>query len=200
MENKKRRLQPLYDAFESACAAYKHDAACRKGCSFCCSDAGGIHITTLEGLVIRERIAELSRPQQLTVKKKLAADMRRREQQKPSACPFLMKNRACMIYTERPFACRRIYSLQICSKNQHPMLNRQVMELGQETIDKLQELDENGYSGHLSYILHMFETPAFLNSYLAGEYDPESIMDFGKSHGIIINKVMVQGKKEKPGA
>jgi Fe-S-cluster containining protein len=53
----------------------------------------------------------LPRPRQVAVNKKLAADMKQREQKKTSACPFLMKNRACMIYDVRPFACRRIYSL-----------------------------------------------------------------------------------------
>ena len=192
MEAKKSRLQAIYDDFETAAAPYKTEAACGKGCAFCCSDAGSIHITTLEGLVIRDRINRLPRPRQVAVDKKLAADMKQREQKKPSACPFLMKNRACMIYDVRPFACRRIYSLNVCSRDQHPVLSRQVMAKGDEAIRALQQLDDSGYSGHLSYILYMLDTPAFLNAYLAGEYRPEAVMAFGKSHGIIINRVMGQ--------
>ena len=190
MEEKIRHLQPIYDAFEAAAAPYKADAACAKGCAFCCTDAGSIHITTLEGLVIRRRIEQLPRSRQVTVKKSLTADMKRRERTQPSACPLLMKNRACMIYDQRPFACRRIYSLKTCSANQHPVLSKQVMALGDGAIRKLQQLDATGYSGHLAYILHMLATPAFLNTYLAGDHRPEEIMQFGKSHGIVINRII----------
>lgn len=190
MQDKKNKLMPIYDAFEAAATDFKKDAACEKGCAFCCSDAGSIHITTLEGLVISEQIESLPRPRRVALKKGLKADMRRREQEKPSACPFLLKNRSCMIYSVRPFACRRIYSLEVCSPAQHPVLSRQVMELGDQTIRSLQTLDDTGYSGHISYILHMLDTPAFLKPYLAGEYQPETVMAFGKTHGIIINRVV----------
>jgi Fe-S-cluster containining protein len=141
MERKKNGLQAIYDDFENAAAPYKTEAACGKGCAFCCTDAGGIHITTLEGLVIRDRINQLPRARQVAVKKALATDIRRREQKKNSACPLLMKNRACMLYAWRPFACRRIYSLKVCSQDQHPLIHRQVMVLGDEAISALQQLD-----------------------------------------------------------
>lgn len=192
MEEKKQRLQRIYDDFENDAAPYKAQAACAKGCAFCCSDAGSIHITTLEGLAIRGRINRYPRPRQVAVERKLAADMRQRERKNPSACPFLMKNRACMIYDVRPFSCRRIYSLAVCSRDRHPVISRQVMARGDEAIRALQLLDDNGYSGHLSYILHMLNTPAFLSVYLAGEYRPEAVMAFGKTHGIAINRIMGQ--------
>jgi hypothetical protein len=191
MEEKIQRLQPIYDEFATLVDPFTAEAACGKGCAFCCSDAGSIHITTLEGLVIRERIERLPRARQVAVKKSLAADMKRRERNQPSACPLLMKNRACMIYDRRPFACRRIYSLKVCSPNQHPVLSKQVMAFGDDTIRKLQQLDDTGYSGHLAYILHMLEAPAFLKTYLAGKHRPEEIMQFGKSHGILINRMVV---------
>lgn len=196
MQAKKSRLQAIYDDFEIAAAPYKTEAVCGKGCAYCCTDAGSIHITTLEGLVIRDRIAVMPRPRQVAVKKALAADMKRREQQKPSACPFLMKNRICMIYDRRPFACRRIYSLKVCSRDQHPLLSRQVMQKGDEIIRALQLLDDSGYSGHLSYILRMLDTPAFIATYLAGQYRPEAVMDFGKIHGIVVNRLVAQAATE----
>jgi hypothetical protein len=192
MEDKKNRLQTIYNDFESAAAPYKSEAACGKGCAFCCTDAGSIHITTLEGLVIRDRIHRLPRPRQVALNRKLAADMKQRERKKPSACPFLMKNQACMIYDVRPFACRRIYSLKICSRDQHPVLSRRVMAKGDETIRALQQLDDSGYSGHLSYVLHMLDASAFRSVYLAGDYRPEAVMVFGKAHGIIINRIVRQ--------
>ena len=144
----------------------------------------------MEGLAIRAGIDRLPRSRQVNVNKALAADMKRRERGQRSVCPLLMKNRACMIYEQRPFACRRIYSLKTCGPNQHPILSKQAMALGDDAIRKLQQLDATGYSGHLSYILHMLATPAFVNTYLAGDHRPEEIMQFGKSHGIVINRMM----------
>jgi len=190
MEEKTNQLQPIYDEFKAAADPYKTEAVCAKGCAFCCTDAGSIHITTLEGLVVRDCIDRLPRGRQVAVKKALAADIKRRERNQPSACPLLMKNRACMIYDQRPFACRRIYSLKTCSPDQHPVLSKQVMTLGDQAIRALQQLDATGYSGHLSYILYMLATPAFLNTYLSGDHRPEEIMQFGKSHGIVINQIM----------
>ena len=193
MEEKKKKLPEIYDVFEAAAAEYKDEAVCQKGCAFCCRDAGSIDITTLEGLAILDRMAGLPRSRRIAIKKGLDADMRRREQKKPSACPFLMKNQNCTIYDVRPFACRRIYSLKACGGAQHPVVSRQAMALGDRTIRSLQLLDETGYSGHLSYILHMLETPAFYETYLVGEYHPEAVMAFGKTHGIIINRVVTGG-------
>jgi Fe-S-cluster containining protein len=192
MRTKKNRLQAIYAGFETQAADYKQAAACKKGCAFCCTDAGSIHVTTLEGLAIRECVDALPRSRQVVLKKALAADMKRRERGKSSPCPFLMKNRACAIYAVRPFACRRIYSLKTCSRKQHPVISRRVMDLGDAAIRQLQELDDAGYSGHLSYILHMLDVPAFANTYLAGDYRPEEIMQFGKSHGIVINRLAGQ--------
>ncbi len=102
-----------------------------------------------------------------------------------------MKNNACMIYEVRPFSCRRIYSAHVCSRTNPPMVNRQVMAAADQSIKALQQLDINGYSGHLSFILYMLSTPAFLDTYKKGEFKPEEIMEFGKAHKIAINKMMI---------
>jgi hypothetical protein len=38
-----------------------------------------------------------------------------------------------------------------------------------------------------SFILHLLDKPEFRKLYMAGGFDPGQIMEFGKSHGIIIN-------------
>ena len=98
-----------------------------------------------------------------------------------------MKTKACLIYPIRPLACRRIYSLHRCSQEQPPVLNRQVMRIAADTIADLQRLDANGYSGHLSFILHMLAAPRFMAVYTSGGFKPEEIMAFGKSHRIVVN-------------
>jgi len=189
MKQSKDTLLSIYNDFEERVAAYKTDAACKKGCAYCCTDAGSIDITTMEGLIIRDTVARMPRPRRKALNKSLAKDMKKRESGQPSSCPFLMKNMACMIYAIRPFICRRVYSTRICSQEMPPMLNRKVMDIADRTIKELQDLDRTGYSGHLSYILYMLDQPKFLNTYLAGDIKPEEIVEFGKRHGILINRM-----------
>jgi uncharacterized protein len=189
MQDRLKALEDIYHSFEQATAALRSQAACTKGCAYCCTDAGRIDGTTLEGLRIRAHIAKLPRPRQISLKKALKRDMQKREAGAPSPCPFLMKTKACLIYPVRPLTCRRIYSLHRCSGEQPPVLSRQVMAMADDAIAALQRLDANGYSGHLSYILHMLEAPRFRAVYRAGDFKPEDIMTFGRSHGIVINRI-----------
>jgi hypothetical protein len=190
MYSKVDQLEGIYADFEAGAARFKSGAACAKGCAYCCTDAGRIHITTLEGLAIRQALERAAKPQRAAAEKALAKDMRQKRKGLVSPCPFLLKNKACMIYRRRPFACRRIYSLEACSSRQPPILNRRVMELGADAIRNLQILDGTGYSGHISFILHMLEVPGFRDTYLAGDFKPEEIADFGKTHQIIINRMV----------
>ncbi|WP_291346466.1 YkgJ family cysteine cluster protein [Desulfobacula sp.] len=181
----------MYKTFEAKTRGYKKDAACEKGCGFCCKEAGRIDITTLEGLVIRKAMKGFARSRQKSLTKLFQQEIKKRENKVMAPCPFLMKNNACMIYEVRPFSCRRIYSAHVCSRENPPVVNRQVMEAADRSIKELQRLDIIGYTGHLSYILYMLSSPAFLNTYKKGEFKPEEIMEFGKAHKIAINKMMV---------
>lgn len=189
MQEVKQKLKAIYQDFESQAAPHKSQAACQKGCAYCCSDSGTIDITTQEGLIIQSAMAAMPRSRLAAVKKALAKEMKKREAGHRSPCPFLMKNSVCMIYPVRPFACRRIYSQKKCSAQQPALLSRHVMAMGGQAIKALQQLDRNGYSGHISYILHMLDAPKFLETYRSGECRPEEIMAFGKTHGIFINRM-----------
>ncbi len=197
MYKKLVKIKDIYKAFETETAAYKENVACLKGCAYCCTDAGSIDITTMEGLVILEKVRNLLRPQQVKVNKAFAGDLKKREKGQHSACPFLMKNKACMIYEIRPFSCRRIYSVHVCNQDNPPKLSRQVMKIAEKTIRELQILDDTGYSGHISYIMHMLKAPKFLSTYLAGEHKPEEVMAFGKTHNIVINLNVSDSLKNK---
>ena len=191
MKEKIPALSDIYKTFEAKIRGYKKDAACEKGCGFCCKEAGRIDITTLEGLVIRKTMKGFARSRQKSLTKLFQQEIKKRENKVMAPCPFLMKNNACMIYEVRPFSCRRIYSTHVCSRGNPPVVNRQVMEAADQSIKELQQLDITGYTGHLSYILYMLSSPAFLNTYKKGEFKPEEIMEFGKAHKIAINKMMV---------
>ncbi len=191
MNDKISELESIYGTFEGQTLEYKKGKACEKGCGFCCKEAGKIEITTLEGLAIRKAMNGFTKARQKNLTKLFRQEIKKREKKIMVPCPFLMKNNNCMIYEVRPFSCRRIYSMHVCTRENPPVVNRQVMEAADRTIKELQHLDFNGYSGHLSFILYMLSTPAFLDTYTNGEFKPEEIMEFGKSHKIAINKMMV---------
>ena len=145
-------------------------------------------ITTLEGLLIRDRLSKLNRPIAAKIAKRLNRDIRKKEKGEKNRCPFLQKNSRCLIYVVRPFSCRQLYSLKKCGE-QGPTVHRRAVELARAAVARIQEIDDTGYSGHLSYILHMLGSDKFLSVYEAGEYKPEEIMAFGKSHNIVINRM-----------
>ncbi len=183
-------MDEVYSSFEEEVRGFRTGQACKSGCAFCCSHAGSIDVTTLEGLRIRGLIQKFSRSRQKSLEKSLFREVRHREKNLVVPCPFLMKNNVCMIYEIRPFSCRRIYSLHTCTKENPPRVNRKVMDKGEEEIKRLQEIDSTGYLGHISYILHMLDAPGFLDTYMGGGFDPGKIVVFGKSHNIVINQKM----------
>ena len=191
MRKKLNRLQQIYQAFDTETGPVTSQKACTPGCSFCCEAAGSIDMTTLEGIAIRRAMAAMPRNRQTALTKAFRKEIKQREAGTPVPCPFLMKNKNCMVYESRPFACRRIYSAHICTADHPPAVHRQIMAAADQTIRELQKLDDTGYSGHLSYILYMLSVPAFLTTYEAGEFKPEEVMEFGRAHKIAINRMML---------
>ncbi len=180
----------IYARFQAEAKPFMSAAACAEGCAYCCRAAGRIDATTQEGLVIQTAIAQLPKSQRRAVEKRLRREVRQREQGHIVACPFLQKNDTCQIYPVRPFSCRRVYSLHRCREGAPPRLHRQVMALADAAIEALRQCDPNGYSGHLSYILHMLTEQRFRDIYLTGGFAPEAVMAFGRSHQISINRKM----------
>jgi len=146
-EDKKRRLKEIYETFEREAEEYKESAICKPGCAYCCIHFGSVDITTLEGIIIRDRVNSFVKP---------------------------------------PFSCRQLYSLLKCD-GRGPTVHRQAVELTEKTVQSLQRLDSTGYSGHISFIIHLLEKQEFRDFYLAGGLNPAQIMGFGKTHDIIIN-------------
>lgn len=190
MDDHRQKLTEVYTDFQEKTQAFRENCACKKGCDFCCSHAGRIDITTLEGMQILAAVKAFPKPRQKRLAQALQKEIRKRENKEIVPCPFLMKNGACMIYSVRPFACRRISSTHTCTADAPPKVHFQVMKTAEMAVAALQQLDPNGYTGHISYILYMLQTPAFYETYAAGEFKPEEIMVFGKSHQIAINRMM----------
>lgn len=189
IKTKQEKLKEIYDDFEIKARQFKAGAVCEVGCAFCCIHFGNVDAITLEGLIIHEWIESLDKQDQINIRKKIAKNMKKREKRSITRCPFLEKDNTCLIYTIRPFSCRQLYSLRKCT-NSGPMVHRQAVELVKKTVKKLQQLDATGYSGHISYILHLIAKPDFRELYKSGGFNPVNIMPFGKKYGIVINRMV----------
>ncbi len=186
--DKKEKLTDIYSDFENSVSEFKKSAACKIGCADCCIYVGNVDITTMEGIVIQNRMETFEKKVKSRIKKKLDKNKAERERGVLARCAFFKEeDNTCRIYDIRPFSCRRIYSIKQCNQNQ-PVVHRQAMELADDTISKMQQLDDTGYSGHMSFILYLLEKSGFRKTYMAGKFNPGKIMNFGKSHGIIINR------------
>ena len=186
-DEKRQKLREIYARFERDAHEFKKQAICKIGCTYCCTDVGDVDINTLEGLIIRERVKGFPRALRRQIKQKLAKNKREKEKQNIARCPFLKKDNTCLIYDIRPFSCRQLYSIREC-RGRGPTVHRQAVTLSKKAIREMQRLDDTGYSGHISFVLYLLDQPRFRELYLAGGFDPGKIMDFGKSHGIIINR------------
>jgi Fe-S-cluster containining protein len=186
-EAKINKLYDIYARSERETALFRQHAFCKAGCSFCCTFMGNIDIVTLEGLVILEYIKDQPEEFRVALKKRISINKNEKEKGCKAHCPFLLENKTCLIYAIRPFSCRQLYSLRQCGDSQ-PMAHRQAVESAQSTVKEMQQLDDTGYSGHISYILHLLDDTSFRKLYLSGRFTPERIMKFGKEHGLIINR------------
>lgn len=165
-EERFRELEGLYDAFQSTAAPFVAGAACRPGCADCCTNVGEIYTTTLEGLRISLAIEVMSVFEAPVLRRRIAEN---REQKKRSLllpCPFLDPGKYCRIYAVRPFTCRRLYSVEPCVQK-GPVVHRDLWALAEEFTRAVQALDPLGYSGHVSYILALFDDPLFTQNYMA---------------------------------
>lgn len=195
-EKYKLELDQIYSDFEDSAAPFKKEAACCSGCSFCCTGSGSIDITTMEGLIILERLSVMPKPMQSLVQERLRRNIRNKLHQKESECPFLQKNDLCMIYDIRPFICRRLYSLKKCGKDQGAVIHVRVHELYTEALRKMQSLDSNGYSGHMGFILELLEDKSFRDFYVSGGFDPARIIEYGKPRKLVINCMVTNHEAE----
>ena len=107
-EEKKDKLYELYDRFERETMPFRRQAACKPGCSFCCTFMGNIDILTLEGLIILEHIDCQPAEFQGVLKKRIAENRTGKENGLKPPCPFLQEDHTCRIYAIRPFSCRQL--------------------------------------------------------------------------------------------
>ncbi|UCE81780.1 MAG: YkgJ family cysteine cluster protein [Deltaproteobacteria bacterium] len=184
---KKRQVIQLYEEYERLVQPYKTLAVCEKGCASCCIDVGSVGATTLEGLLILEylqgwddqAIEEINRTLRENRSEKLNGVLVR--------CAFLDEEESCRIYVVRPFSCRRLYSVRKCD-GQGAVVHRRAVVLGQKIEKELQELDPDGCSGHLTFILYLLEEELFRRSYLKGSWNLEDFRDIIERYELVVHK------------
>jgi hypothetical protein len=186
-KEKKKKLFELYDSFEKASRPYLQSAVCKIGCADCCITVGNVDASTLEGMCIFEHMKSFPPSLQKEINKGLKKNKQLREKSTYAPCAFLMKDKTCSIYAVRPFSCRRLYSIKICGET-GPTLHRPIWQLAGEVEKAIQLLDDNGYSGHLSYIFQLLKDSQFRETYLRGDFSPNDIREFALSHNIVLNR------------
>ncbi len=186
IEEKKSQLFELYGRYTELAEPFFASAVCEKGCADCCTSVGNVDIVTLEGLIILKYLKSLDSAIQKDLLKKLKQNRKTKKESKYARCAFLQADNSCIIYSVRPFSCRRLYSIRLCGAS-GPTVHRQAWEAAEQLQLAIRQVDSNGYMGHMSYILQLLTESNFLKTYVADKFSPQDIQGFAVSHGISIN-------------
>ncbi len=171
---KNKILLTIYKIFEEWGGVI--DAACRKGCSSCCTQ--NVTITAQEGVEILRYIVDQEMSKWLLEKLQSSGDhqapttttndfaaaclegknLDQGDQQNFAACPFL-NNNICRIYPVRPFSCRLFLSTTPCSPSQPALVPDYYFEAATAISQLLEHLGQKKYWGNMLDVL-----PALLDS------------------------------------
>ena len=187
LKEKKRLVFQLYEQYERLVEPFKEQAVCEKGCASCCIDVGNVGATTLEGLIILEYLQGWDHQAIEEINRSLRENQREKLNSVLVRCPFLDEEARCRIYAVRPFSCRRLYSVKKCD-GQGAVVHRQSVVLGQNMEKELQELDPEGCSGHLSFILDLLQKEPFRRGYLKGSWNLKDFRDIIERYGLVVHR------------
>jgi hypothetical protein len=193
---KKKQVFKLYDEYERLVQPYKSQAVCEKGCASCCIDVGSVGATTLEGVIILEYIQGWDRQTLKEMNRNLRENRKNKLNQVFARCTFLDQEQSCRIYAVRPFSCRRLYSVRKCD-GQGAVVHRQAVMVGQKIEKELQNLDADGCSGHLSFILHLLEREGFRQGYLWENWSTDEFGEIIERYGLVVHRRERREKRER---
>jgi len=191
---KKKKLFRIYKEFAKDARKYTKNIVCKPGCADCCIDVGSIDVTTLEGLVILDYLKTLTPPKQTFFQDQIKRNSEEKPRHRRLRCPFLNERNICSIYKVRPFSCRKLFSVETCGEK-GPVIPRALWELGEKTVQKIYQLDDSGFSGHISYILMLLYNHKLRKSYLSGGLSPSQLMDVIRKYNLIVNREMLKKQK-----
>jgi Fe-S-cluster containining protein len=196
LKEKKTKVYELYDKYERLVEPFKSLAVCEKGCASCCIDVGNVGATTLEGLIILEYLQGWDDQAIEEINRSLRENRSEKLNNALVCCPFLDEEASCRIYVVRPFSCRRLYSVKKCD-GQGALAHRRAVVLGQKIEKELQELDPEGCSGHLSFIIHLLAKEPFRRGYLKGSWNLEDFRDIIERYELVVHGKGSRGVKNE---
>lgn len=176
------RMYEIYDEFVSTL-----DLDCKKHCDHCCTS--NVTMTTLEGMMI---VDHLDMDGFLEMEKKIRAnsDSKRfspkitinqladicakdgdppEETIDPDAgpCPILL-DKACPIYSVRPFGCRCMVSKKDCGQTGFADMDDFVLTVNDVFMQYIEHIDAQGYTGNFTDIMGHLENDENRFAYMAG--------------------------------
>jgi Fe-S-cluster containining protein len=184
-ENKLELLDGIYRVYEEFITS--QPIACKRYCAACCTC--DVTLTTLEGYRIISSLAAepkaaligafrtSSRPQgfrpALTTNQLAAMCMADEEIPEEATrgagtCPLLY-NRACSIYSFRPFACRCMVSKRPCGEAGFADMDEFVLTVNNLFLQYIEHIDRPGMSGNLEDVIGILTTKKGRNAYLSGK-------------------------------
>ena len=181
-EQKLHVLRQVYDIYGSFTDCM--DLACRKNCCHCCTR--NVTLTSLEAVGILENLTTADRNQLLEQLQRMASlqrfqprittnEMAERcleDESLPQEscdpdwgpCP-LLENRACPIYSLRPFACRCVISRRDCKETGYADADEFVLTVNSVFLQVIEHLDRGGCTGNFIDTLLCLSTPENMRSY-----------------------------------
>ncbi len=170
------------------------DLACHRGCSACCTQ--NVTMTTLEGYRV---LAHLDPAVAGTLFKRLAAlkiesrfqlDFTLNEQalqftgddsdaEDPDLsdigiCPLLIDD-ICLIYADRPLACRTMVSTHDCRSTGYAAMDPFLLSVGNVFLQFTEHIDQNGLTGNLIDVLQHLSDLSTRRQYESGKtMEPKS--------------------------
>ncbi len=183
MEERFEKLFSAYQRFEDAARGFLLEAACRPGCADCCIDVGRMDMTTLEGLNVLSALEGLEPPVQKRLRKRLLRDKKKRGKGSRVRCAFLDQRDLCLVYEQRPFSCRQLYSVKRCDRGP-PTVHRAAHALSRSFIDEIKGIDDTGLYGHLPNVLALLMEPDFREMYLARSLTRARAESWAKRYGL----------------
>jgi hypothetical protein len=187
-------LLALYDVYEEVVDSRLF--ACARTCSACCTH--NVLATTVEVDLMVDYVAEMDRPDlamrltqnprvprmnpRITINHLADYCLRREEPPEPindfdiGPCP-LRDEAGCPVYPVRPFACRSLWSKELCAVDGEAVPDAVLVTLNGVFEQLIEDLDVGGLSGNLIDLFAALSDPSCRVAYQAnGRLEPVGVL------------------------
>lgn len=179
---KKTLLLRTYDIYDAIVSEF--ESACRNSCATCCTQ--NVLATTLEASVLLEsggdeRLGQvrgevLPNRMQPSLTVNTFANRCIHSQEIPSSLPIMVKTScplleqtSCAVYRGRPFACRSMWSRNLCRPESTAIVDPLLVSINGVFQQIIEDIDSGGLYGNLLDIMLHLETAEIRRSYCRGQ-------------------------------